>query len=124
LGPTAPVGLLLGADAFLGLPTWSRWEQILQLAHLVVVTRPGSRLDALPAALDAVCRDRWTGHRERLAELPAGLVHQLQMEPHPASATAVRAALAAGETHVPGLPEPVRRYIVAHGLYGTSASPD
>lgn len=124
LGPAAPIGLLLGADAFLGLPAWNRWEQIPGLAHLVVVTRPGSRLDALPAALDAVCRDRWTGHRKRLGETPAGLVHQLQMEPHTASATAVRAALAAGETAVPGLPDPVRRYIVAHGLYGTTPAPE
>jgi len=32
---------LLGMDAFLGLPNWHRWREILDLAHVVVATRPG-----------------------------------------------------------------------------------
>jgi nicotinate-nucleotide adenylyltransferase len=120
LGPGAPIGLLLGADAFLGLSAWHRWQRIPELAHLVVVTRPGSRLDALPDALDRALRAHWTGHRDRLREQPAGLVHQLEMEPHPASATAIRRALATGTPGVPGLPPSVLAYIAEQGLYGTS----
>jgi len=122
LGPAAPAGLLLGADAFLGLPGWSRWEQIPTLAHLVVVTRPGSRLDDLPAPLEAACRGRWTGRRARLGAVPAGLLHQLPMVPHPASATAIRAALAAGDPCPAGLPEPVRGYISEQRLYRGGAA--
>lgn len=117
LGADAPLGLLLGADAFLGLPSWHQWQRIPGLAHLVVVTRPGSRLDQLPEALHRALDGRWTGQRERLRLAPAGLVHQLQMDPHPASATAIRAALAEGTAQVPGLPAPVRGYIARHGLY-------
>lgn len=118
LGAAAPLGLLLGADAFLGLPAWSRWRRLPGLAHLIVVTRPGSRLDLLPPELDAACRGRWTGDRERLRQAPAGLVHQLEMAPHPASATAIRAALAAGGgAQVAGLPGPVRDYIAEQALY-------
>src|SRR5690606_35142819 len=122
LGGDAPIGLLLGADAFLGLPSWHRWERIPELAHLVVVTRPGSRLDQLPAPLDHALRDRWTGQRERLRRQPAGLVHQLEMVPHPASATAIRAALATAAAEVAGLPPAVRDYIDANGLYRPAGS--
>ena len=33
--------LLIGMDAFLGLPEWHRWQQIPSLAHVVVAHRPG-----------------------------------------------------------------------------------
>ena len=39
-----PLVLLLGADAFLGLPTWHRWEELFELAHIAIFTRPGHEL--------------------------------------------------------------------------------
>ncbi len=36
-----PLLLLVGADAFRGLPSWHRWRELFALAHLVVVARPG-----------------------------------------------------------------------------------
>ena len=35
--------LIVGMDAFLGLPQWYHWREILQLAHVVVAHRPGWR---------------------------------------------------------------------------------
>jgi len=32
--------LILGMDAFLGLPSWHKWEQLITLAHFIVVTPP------------------------------------------------------------------------------------
>ncbi len=43
--PQRPLWLLLGADAFLGLPTWHRWREVFALAHVVVVARPGRGAD-------------------------------------------------------------------------------
>lgn len=37
-----PLCLILGWDAFLGLPGWHRWQNLLDYAHLAVVQRPGS----------------------------------------------------------------------------------
>ena len=45
-GPARPLVLLLGADAFAGLPSWHRWRELFTLAHLVAVQRPGSEVDA------------------------------------------------------------------------------
>lgn len=33
--------LILGTDAFNGLPQWYQWQQILELANIVVMQRPG-----------------------------------------------------------------------------------
>ena len=38
--PLRPMGLIIGMDAFLGLPKWYHWREILQLAHIVVAHRP------------------------------------------------------------------------------------
>src|SRR5256884_7968067 len=41
--PQASLCLLLGMDAFLGLPNWHRWRGLLTLAHIVGAHRPGGR---------------------------------------------------------------------------------
>ena len=53
--PSRTLALIVGADTFLGLPTWHRWRDVFALAHLVVVPRPGV---ALEAALPERARDR------------------------------------------------------------------
>src|SRR6202008_2581069 len=42
LHPRTPLCLLMGADAFAHLHMWHRWKEILQLAHLAVIQRPGA----------------------------------------------------------------------------------
>jgi nicotinate-nucleotide adenylyltransferase len=39
--PSRPLCLLLGMDAFVGLPEWHRWTDLLDYAHLGVAHRPG-----------------------------------------------------------------------------------
>ena len=46
--PTRPLCLIVGMDAFLGLPKWHQWQDILKLAHLVVAHRPGWRAPTAP----------------------------------------------------------------------------
>ena len=42
--PLRPLSLIIGMDAFLDLPKWYRWREILQLSHIVVAHRPGWRV--------------------------------------------------------------------------------
>ena len=90
--------LIVGADAFLGLPTWHRWRELFDLAHLVVVARPG--VDARAILRAAPARAEWQArHRDRrgaLAHTPAGAIYLQAITPHPISATAIREALARG----------------------------
>ena len=41
--PDRSLCLIVGMDAFLSLPKWHQWQELLQLAHLVVAHRPGWR---------------------------------------------------------------------------------
>ena len=41
--PDRSLCLIVGMDAFLGLPKWYQWREILQLSHVVVAHRPGWR---------------------------------------------------------------------------------
>jgi nicotinate-nucleotide adenylyltransferase len=39
--PGADLFTIIGDDAAAGLRTWSRWEEVVERSHLVVVDRPG-----------------------------------------------------------------------------------
>ena len=58
--PERSLCLLLGMDAFLGMPNWHRWREIFDLAHIVVAHRPGWRAPA-QGPLGEVMVDRGTG---------------------------------------------------------------
>lgn len=120
--PDRPLVLIVGADAFAGLPTWHRWLEIPTLAHIAVVTRPGTRVeDALHGPLAQLWSSRHTDDRRRLENAVAGAIFAVAVTPQPISATALREALAkgrAGAASVRGLlPPAVLTYIDQHALY-------
>lgn len=117
LGPERPLIFVLGADAFRALPSWHRWRELTDLAHLVAMTRPRQRLDKLDPDLHAAMTGRWTGMVERLRNEPAGRVMVLRVTPLAISSSQIRASLAAGQSPRYLLPEPVLAHIQARGLY-------
>jgi nicotinate-nucleotide adenylyltransferase len=94
-GDSRPLILLLGADAFGGLPTWHRWPELFDLAHIVVLTRPGHRA-AWPAELSDLVATRRVESAHRLSETAGGHVFELAVTPLEISASQVRAMLAHG----------------------------
>jgi nicotinate-nucleotide adenylyltransferase len=119
LGQTRPLVLLMGADAFRGLASWHRWEDIFDLAHIAVATRPGFPLDTLPAPLTerfARCRHAQADFRHA----PAGIIHPFELIAGTVSATEARTLIAAGAPDarlLELLPAPVLDYIRQHHLY-------
>lgn len=110
-----PLGLVLGEDAFAGLDSWDRWERLLELAHLLVMTRPGGvRPEGEPARLLA---GRGVTEAARLRSRPAGLIYQCEVTALAISATAIRTQQAAGHSSRYLLPEAVLDYLVEHRLY-------
>ncbi len=69
--PQRSICLLLGMDAFLGLPNWHRWREILELAHVIVAHRPGWKAPT-QGPLGEVMVDRGTGSVRELHEATAG----------------------------------------------------
>ncbi len=120
--PASPILVLLGADAFRGLPSWHRWQELFDLAHFVVVERPGVNLEAgLPASLLAVWRDRLVDDPGSLLTRPAGAILVQPIAPVDVSATLIRDGVThggnAGTKWRGLLPPAVLAYIERHHLY-------
>jgi nicotinate-nucleotide adenylyltransferase len=94
---------VIGADQFCDFADWKEPDEVLQLAHLAVATRPGFPRERL----DRVLRE--LEHPERVAFF--------HLEPNPAASRDVRALAAAGEPVVGLVPAAVARLIEEHGLY-------
>jgi nicotinate-nucleotide adenylyltransferase len=112
LGGKASLIWVLGADAAAGLTHWREAKRLAGLAHVLVVNRPG--YCAPPDTARALGFTRQTP-RQLVTQDRGGWV-EVAVPPHPASATAVRAAIRV-DRHSCWLPEGVRAYILQNNLY-------
>jgi nicotinate-nucleotide adenylyltransferase len=114
---------VLGSDAFADLPNWHRWTEVLELANLVILERPGdvsATTAQATAELSHVCA------RHRVDHPPDAAFGQLVFltdEMQAISASQVRVTLAAGLPVSHLLPDRVATYISQHGLYGVPRDP-
>jgi nicotinate-nucleotide adenylyltransferase len=115
LGP-AGLCLLIGMDAFRGLTTWHRWRELIELCHLVVMTRPGAEIPAQGELADFTSRHRVPGAGE-LRQLAAGGLLFQPVTRLEISATDIRMRLAEGRSAGFLVPEAVRRIINREALY-------
>ncbi len=120
--PSRPLALIVGADAFLGLPTWHRWRDLFELAHVVVVARPGVEFDGtLPPDLACEWTQRYARDASALSAAPAGAILTQPITEHAIAASAIRAQLARGTEGVNAvrglLPPAVLAYIDRNQLY-------
>ncbi len=118
LGKEQPLWLLLGADAFVELPTWHEWRQLFVLANIAVAARPGARplqSNDLTEPLKSEVLTRQVASSP--VACPAGSVQLRQMTPLYISATAIRNALALHVSARYLLPDAVLDYIHEHQLY-------
>jgi nicotinate-nucleotide adenylyltransferase len=114
--PRASLNLILGMDAFLGLPAWRAWRELLDLAHLVIAHRPGSALPS-DGELGELLRDRRTRAAGDLKQALAGRVHIEAVTQLEISSTDLRAAIGSGLTARYLLPDAVLQVIVETGCY-------
>ncbi len=113
-GETAALVLLLGSDQMHNLPTWHRWEELLDLAHIAATQRERIPLHGLPPAVESLMAERG---RDALPDAPAGNIVLFRMPPVAVSATALREQLARGEMPRELLPPGVPEYIASRSLY-------
>jgi nicotinate-nucleotide adenylyltransferase len=114
-----PLCLLLGVDAFLGLHEWHRWQDMLELAHIVIAHRPGWQLQqgTMPKVLQQAVASRWLRSAGGLRENPAGGVWLQSVTQLAISATDIREIIAAGKSANYLLPAMVWQYIQQQNLY-------
>lgn len=89
--------LLLGMDAFDGFADWRQPEEILGLAHLVVMHRPGRRAPRDVRAKDLL-EARCCSDARRLQERNAGLILLQPVTQLEISSSRIRALIAAGRS--------------------------
>lgn len=116
LGDGVPLCLILGIDAFRGLPTWRRWRELSRFAHLVVMRRPGPD-QPLPPALEALVRAHTVGDAGALRQATAGGILFQTVTQLDISATKIRALLACGQSPRYLLPDAALAYIRDRSLY-------
>lgn len=121
-GETAPIAWLVGADSLLQLHTWHRWRELFDRAHILVVQRPGSPVDAArlraqaPDVLAEIA-DRWLppGDLQRTAHGGFALLPMPELRPE--SSTALRHRIREGGDWRGWVPPAVAEYIVRQRLY-------
>jgi len=96
-GPGVDLFFITGSDALAQILTWRDPDEVLRLAHLIAVSRPGHDLVDPGLAEGSVS----------FVEVPALAI----------SSTEVRRRVAAGEPITYLVPEGVERYITKRGLY-------
>jgi nicotinate-nucleotide adenylyltransferase len=99
---------ITGADAFAEIATWSRYPAVLDLAHFVVVSRPGITLDSLRERVPPAFSRPPAQTRVILVEADTPNV----------SSTDIRRRVRAGDSLSGLVPDSVADYIRTRRLYG------
>ena len=110
--------LVVGWDAFCGLPTWHRWEELLDYCHILVLQRPDAGSEA-PQELRDLLAARSVSDPQALCG-GSGQIAFVWQTPLEVSATQIRQLLASGKSVRFLVPDAVLAYINAHGLYRAS----
>lgn len=114
VGDSRPLIWIVGTDILPALPRWSRWQQLLELAHLVILERPGAEL---PPPVVSQWLDQHRIDQKAMLSSAAGGVMTLDQPVLDIASSDIRALLAAGRDPRFLLPEVVMEYIKEHSLF-------
>ncbi|MDH3305670.1 MAG: nicotinate-nucleotide adenylyltransferase [Gammaproteobacteria bacterium] len=121
--PDRALGLIVGMDAFLGLPEWHRWGEILDVAHIIVAHRPGWKAPDIGPLGDMIAE--FGTHRvEDLHAASHGRIHIHAVTQLEISSTEIRDLVAAGRDPRFLMPDAVRGEIENSGCYAPGESRD
>ena len=114
--PDRSLGLIVGMDAFLGLPKWHRWDEILNVAHIIVAHRPGWKApDRGP--LGSLIAEHGTHQVDDLHQATCGRIHIHAVTQLEIASTEIRELVAAGRDPRFLMPDAVRDVIKETGIY-------
>ena len=110
------LGLIIGMDAFLGLTSWHRWDELLGVAHIVVAHRPGWKAPDIGRLGDMITA-HGTHRVDDLHEFRNGCIHIHAVTQLEIASTEIRQLIAAGRDPRFLMPDAVRDYILDSGCY-------
>jgi nicotinate-nucleotide adenylyltransferase len=126
--PGDRIFFIIGADAFLDIPTWKEYETLLGLCDFVIANRPGIRLEALRLVIPPDLLARATAKREKedesmahgspiVAQLDKSAIYLLENVASEVSATDIRRKASRGQSIHGLVSARVEEYILKQGLY-------
>jgi nicotinate-nucleotide adenylyltransferase len=114
--PDRSLGLIVGMDAFLGLPGWHRWEEILDIAHIVIAHRPGWKAPDIGVLGDLIA-EHGTHRVDDLHGALQGRIHIHAVTQLEIASTEIRDLIAAGRDPRFLVPDQVRDAILDRKIY-------
>ena len=114
--PQKPLLLLIGQDAANHLHSWFHWEQLFELAHIVILTRPGAKAEYRSDLARKIQR-RLSTDVQSLNHSVAGKVLYLEVTSIDVSATSIKSIIRLGRSPQSMLPSVVLDYINENQLY-------
>jgi nicotinate-nucleotide adenylyltransferase len=114
--PEKPLLLLLGQDSANDLHTWHRWQELFTLAHIIILSRPGSSTE-YRQELEKQIKKRQVDEPGALAEQKAGSILPVRVAAIDICATTIKSMIRLGRSPDAMLPELVMAYIRDNGLY-------
>jgi nicotinate-nucleotide adenylyltransferase len=117
--PDRSLGLIVGMDAFLGLSSWHRWDEILDFAHIVVAHRPGWKAPDI-GPLGELITEHGTHRVDDLHGVTHGRIHIHAVTQLEISSTEIRDLVAAGRDPRFLMPDAVRNVIIESKIYNVS----
>lgn len=111
---------VIGADAFSDIGTWRDYPKILDAAHFVVVSRPGWPVRELPHRLPLLAERMVRPPLDEFSLLDP-LIILIDASTTDVSSTAIRRAIAEGQSIERMVPAGVQQHIEQHGLYSAPA---
>jgi nicotinate-nucleotide adenylyltransferase len=117
-GETIPVILVLGMDAFLDLSGWYRWLEIPELAHLLLLARPGnSGKEKASDELQHFLERREVKCKTLLLKDSCGSILVARLSQIDVSASYIRNAIRQNKSIRYLVPDPVFEFIKDHKIY-------
>jgi nicotinate-nucleotide adenylyltransferase len=115
--PSESLALILGLDAFAGLSSWYRWQELLEYSHIIVCSRPQhSRIDDdkdINGVVDRCAVD----DADLLQQYQQGKIYFQPVTQLAISSTQIREICKRGESPRFLMPTEVSNYIDQHNLY-------
>jgi nicotinate-nucleotide adenylyltransferase len=116
LGAQQSLCMVLGCDAVQDIAMWHRWQELLDWAHIVIITRPGWQLPRTGQVAQWL-KTHQLESSALLRQRPFGGIIVEELRPLAISSTEIRDLLASGRSARYLLPQPVLDYIQTHKLY-------
>ena len=114
--PESSIALILGMEAFNGLMSWHRWQDIIELAHIVITDRAGFN-NQLETKLATYVEPFISTDKTQLKLLTHGKIYSQPVEPLAISATQLRQLLKNNEPVSQWVPDASLAEIQRHGFY-------